>query len=519
MKNEERNEQDFEDFFEETKELPDLIKEDVGGTEEPESPQSPADDAEALDFEDFATTDAAVERGEENDPDDVSLYYPDDEALHIADDAEEAAFQSERHKRIEKNKKKNARLTRSQLTLIIVIVILYTLVIVTASWILFYKPSQPKNEELPFDINPVDAEDPTKPPLETVLIPGTDPDDIEPGVLDDSDSDSKSGDGKKSSTGYTPIDGRYNILVVGIDKQANLADVNMIVNVDTNENTVTVMQIPRDTIVSTGVVSNKVNAQFASYVGQEYRSGSDDTYKSAMSDYARFLEKSLCIKIHNTVMITLEGFRNIVDAVDGVDVYVPGPMYYTDPEQGLYIAIDQGYHHMDGATAEGFVRFRSGYLQADLGRMNAQKIFLTAFYNRVQELIKYFGVSNLTNLASQIIKYTTTDMSVSDMMFFVKAAANIGMENITMLTMPGEAETVTMYYYVMNRAATLQVINDHFNIYDKAIDNSIFDRAPTFCFNDLNYISSIYYASAASAYTSEYDAESINNNNIAIPFK
>ena len=239
-----------------------------------------------------------------------------------------------------------------------------------------------------------------------------------------------------------------------------------------------------------------------------------------MSDYARFLEKSLCIKIHNTVMVSLEGFRDIVDAVDGIDVYVPGPMYYSDPEQGLYIAIDQGYTHMDGATAEGFVRFRSGYVQADLGRANAQKIFLTALYRRVQELIKYFGVSNLTNLATQIMKYVTTDMSVSDMMFFVKSFAEIGMENVTMLTMPGEAENVTMYfYYVMNRAATLREINEHFNIYDKEIDNSIFDRAPTFCFTNLSYISNLYYASADSAYTAEYDAESINQNNIVIPFK
>ena len=514
------DEQIDRDMLGQTKKLPEIVP-------EPKRAEEPQGVDESFDFEDFETTDAAVE-SDGTDEDDVSMYYPGDEA-------EEEPSRIHTSGKEKKSKRSGSRLTGGQIALIVAAVVLYTAIIAIivgfATKLFTHKPET--SSEIPFDTEPVVTDRPTGdvPPLDDPVTPpsGTEQNPDAPGEPVDKtnpgEEPAKTGEGdsagtgtdSQSGSGYTPIDGLYNVLVVGIDQEAHLADVTMLVNVNTKDNSITVMQIPRDTLITTGVTTNKINAQFPSLMNVAYHSGVSNATLSALSDYARMLEKSLCVKIHNAVVVSLEGFRGIVDAVGGVDIYVPGPMYYEDPEQDLYISIKEGYTWMDGATAEGFVRFRSGYVQGDLGRVNAQKIFLTALYSKVLQKVKSLDVASITALANQVIKYTTTDMSVADMVFYVRSFANIGMESVTMLTMPGDMEN-SGNYYVMNRSRTLGVINQHFNIYSKSIENSIFDPKYMFCFTNLQYICDVYFSSAESAYSAEYNADKISQNNIPIPF-
>ncbi|MBR4184805.1 MAG: LCP family protein [Clostridia bacterium] len=469
---------------------------------------------------------------DEEENDDVSIYYPDGDAEHMAeDDEEDTPVVTERDRQRARVKKKNSRLTKSQIILIAVIFILYTAVIVTAAWIIFYKPAQPKDNEIPFDITPVENADPAQAgtnadPASVSAEPGEeasgDPvfletDSIEDQPTGNATTPPKSQSGAKASE-WQVIEGKYNILIVGMDKQANLADVTMIVSVSTYDNSITVMQIPRDTMITTGVATNKINAQYSSYVSNAYHSGDRNSYRTALDNYARLLEKSLCIKIHNAVMVTVEGLVDIVNACGGVDVYVPGRMLYEDPFQDLVIDIAPGWQHLDGYSAMGFVRFRSDYVQADLGRLNAQKIFITALYKKVVELVKSFDVPTLAAVAGRIHDDVYTDMSISDIQFYARCFLNIGMDRVTMMNIPGGMEAGN-WYYVINRAGTLAMINQYFNIYSKEIDNSIFDRNLTFCFNQYQSYCDVYYAPAAYYYNNVFDAASVDENSIYIPFK
>ena len=467
----------------------------------------------------------------EEDIDDVSIYYPDGDAEHMAeDDEEDTPIVTERERQRERIRKKNSRLTKSQIILIAVIFLLYTVVIVTAAWILFYKPAQPKENEIPFDITPVENTDPAQSgtSADPTVIPGDgsggeneDPVFLETSNIEDQPKGNEQNSQKqteKKASEWQVIDGKYNILIVGMDKQANLADVTMIVNVSTYENSITVMHIPRDTMITIGVATNKINAQYSNFVSNAYHSGDRNSYRTALDNYARMLEKSLCIKIHNTVMVTVEGLVDIVDACGGVDVYVPGRMYYEDPYQDLVIDIPAGWQHLDGYSAMGFVRFREDYIQADLGRLNAQKIFISAFYKKVVELVKSFDVATLAAVAGRIHDDVYTDMSISDIQFYARCFLNIGMERLHMFNIPGGMEAGN-WYYVINRAGTLAAINQYFNIYSKKIDDSIFDRNLTFCFNQYQIYCDVYYAPGTYYFNNVYDAASVDENSIYIPFK
>jgi len=286
----------------------------------------------------------------------------------------------------------------------------------------------------------------------------------------------------------------YNILVLGHDRAAMLTDVFMLVNIDNRDNSVTVMQIPRDTWVSNHegpegythyVATNKINAVFSTYFNyHRYNDGLDtsEAYDKALASVTAVLEENLFINIDYSVIMDLDGFQKIVDILGGVEMYVERPMVYQDPEQGLYINIPAGYQTLNGHQAEGFVRYRKGYSTADLGRQNAQKQFMTALLNKAKSTLSLSNVDKLTDIADAIYTYIDTDMSAGDILFFAKSLLKCDLANMNMMTMPGN---LVGQYYVMNRAAVYGVINTSYNLNSTDIPDAAFDNGNLF--NNLSY--------------------------------
>jgi len=150
-----------------------------------------------------------------------------------------------------------------------------------------------------------------------------------------------------------------------------------------------------------------------------------------------------------------------VDAIGGVDVYVQEPMHYEDPLQDLYIHIDAGQQHLNGKDAEGFVRFRAGYVQADIARMDAQKIFMTSFFKK---LLSFSSITKIDEIVKAVYKNLDTDMSLENILAFVRPALSVDMSEITMLNMQGVAYNKGMYY-ALNKAENLKIVNQHFNVF------------------------------------------------------
>ena len=100
-------------------------------------------------------------------------------------------------------------------------------------------------------------------------------------------------------------------------------------------------------------------------------------------------------------------------------------------------------------------------------------------------------------------------------MYFGKNALSVDFSNIKMMTVPGDYAGGS---YVINRAATLQVINDYFNIYNTDISDAIFDKSRVFTNTESNAIHKAYTADKA-AFLYEFTAEEIQDSSIDIPTK
>lgn len=170
--------------------------------------------------------------------------------------------------------------------------------------------------------------------------------------------------------------------------------------------------------------------------------------------------------------VNLDGFVDIVDAIGGVDVYVQNDMNYDDPFQDLHIHIKAGNQHLNGKDAEGFIRFRYGYAGADIARIDAQKIFMTAF---IKKLMSIEGVSKLNDLVKEVNANLNTNVSLSDALYFATNALDLDLTKVVMLTMPGTPAYINnVSYYLVNKTALMENINTYLNKYSEPLDESRF---------------------------------------------
>lgn len=312
------------------------------------------------------------------------------------------------------------------------------------------------------------------------------------------DADSADDGSVSATVERTDAGGSCVFLVAGRDEVSGLTDVLMLVSFDTDAGEVCVLQLPRDTYFNCTQRSYKKLNGASSALG-------------GLRGLADELEAAFGVKIDHTVDMTLETFAQLVDLIGGVPINVPCDMDYEDASQGLYIHLEAGEHRLGGAEAVQFVRFRSGYVRGDIGRIDAQKLFLAALARQVTENISPLRLPAIVGAALGRVK---TDMNVGTALSLARAAMRVELDDIVMLTLPGaDARTGGdrgAWYYVMNRRATGEIMVKYFGVDgEQPLDAERRFTSPAY-----PHFEKIYDADDI-AY-SEHRADGINQNGIGI---
>ncbi len=255
--------------------------------------------------------------------------------------------------------------------------------------------------------------------------------------------------------------GRYSVLVVGTDDAGLNTDTILVASLDSKRNIASVMSIPRDTMSNVTRNVKKINAAYAS--GAKDGMGNIDNLKKEVSYLMGF-------PVDNYVIVDLTAFEELIDALGGVTIDVPRDMNYDDPYQDLHIHIKKGLQTLNGKDAIGFVRFRSDYAQGDLGRIQAQQLFIQALAEQVATPVT---VTKLPQLTDIILDNMRTDLTYGELVWFVKEAVSVDMStDLHMFTLPGVAETVkpegsyqALSYYLPYEDKILELVNQYFNPY------------------------------------------------------
>ena len=193
----------------------------------------------------------------------------------------------------------------------------------------------------------------------------------------------------------------------------------LLLRLDPDDKSMSVLSIPSDSmVVIPGIGLTKISLANS-------RGGSVSA--------ARLVSRSLNnVPIDRYVRITTGAFRELVDILGGVEVFVPQRMSYKDATQQLEIDLDPGWQTLNGDQAQQFARFRDSKV-GDITRVQRQQLLLKALRDR---LTSPAIVPQLPRLTRIMEKYVDTNLSLQEML----ALANFCVaeqDNFQMVLLPG----------------------------------------------------------------------------------
>ncbi len=234
------------------------------------------------------------------------------------------------------------------------------------------------------------------------------------------------------------FDKPFYMLLIGSDARADDAsmgqrsDTNILVYVDPVENIVSMISIPRDTMIEIDGKTEKFNAAYA-YNGPA----------SAITE-----ANELCdVKISHYAEVNFENLIDLIDAVGGVEVDVPERI--NDPDAGD-IVIEEGPQTLDGEAALVFARSRA-YADGDFTRASNQRLLVEALINKVLSL----SPTELPNVVQKAAECVTTDFSSTEI---IDLAMRFQDGNITMYSsmVPSTTAMVGGVSYVLTYQTQLE---------------------------------------------------------------
>lgn len=247
------------------------------------------------------------------------------------------------------------------------------------------------------------------------------------------------------------------ILLAGTDEGSYRTDTMLLLSVNRESGAMSLVSIPRDTLVYCEYSVPKLNSAYGWAGGGE----------AGMEELLTRIEEIIGFRPDGYVVTGLECFEQLVDLMGGVTFDVPVDMHYSDPSQNLFIDLSAGEQKLSGAQAMQLVRFRSGYADADLGRVKVQRDFLSA------ALHQWASVKNVYKLPAAIrllTEHTKTSLSARELAWLAESAFLCGTEKLTMATMPGAPAWIGGgSYYVLDAAEVAALVNDQLNPYQKEV--------------------------------------------------
>lgn len=244
-----------------------------------------------------------------------------------------------------------------------------------------------------------------------------------------------------------------NGLLIGFDRTNGLTDVLMVGHIDPANNEVQIISIPRDLEVyfteeafeeikknnpNNRVLHAKINNIY-SLIGWD---------EAALMDIKAIVEVITDLEMDYMMTINIDGFKDMVDAIGGVEFEVPQDMHYNDPNQDLYIDLKKGLQVLDGDKAEQLVRFRKDYARGDLQRIEVQQDFIAAMVDQVIHKSDFSEISQMLTTGYEMID---TDFGLVVMLDYAHFFFNLELEHVlseeNMITIPSWGEKVEGVWY------------------------------------------------------------------------
>ncbi|MFF9481766.1 LCP family protein [Streptomyces sp. NPDC014733] len=239
-------------------------------------------------------------------------------------------------------------------------------------------------------------------------------------------------------------DGAMNILLLGSDSRAGTggeygrnisgarSDTTMVLHVDKDHRTASVVSIPRDTMVDRPACpkpgGGAAPAAHQVMFNESYQVGGPGcTVKT--------VEALSGVRMDHYLEVDFTGFKKIIDELGGVDITTKQAV------KDIHSKLDlpAGKHTLKGEQALSLVRTRHGVGDgSDLGRIQLQQAFIKALTHRIDDV----GLSNpaklyaLADTATRTVRADSQLASTGKLLGLAQELKGIGPKNMKMVTLP-----------------------------------------------------------------------------------
>ncbi|MFJ4695225.1 LCP family protein [Streptomyces sp. NPDC088766] len=271
------------------------------------------------------------------------------------------------------------------------------------------------------------------------------------------DAKDRAADTKANEAGQTAL----NILLIGSDARDTaenqklggardtfngtpLADVQMLLHVSADRSNMSVVSMPRDTLLDIPKCTDPDT-------GEVYRALTREITNSSLGRggpgcTVATWEKLTDIHIDHFMMIDFAGVVSMADAIGGVPVCVDANVHsHTSTGKGSGLKLAEGTHDIKGEQALQWLRTRYGFEDdTDLARAKAQHMYMNSMVRQLRSEARLTNPNGLRKLAEAATRAITVDDgldSIKKMYDLATELQKVPTERITMTTMPNRYDT------------------------------------------------------------------------------
>ena len=220
-----------------------------------------------------------------------------------------------------------------------------------------------------------------------------------------------------------PLSRTVNILLLGSDRRPYegdwRTDVLMLIALDVEGHQAAAISFPRDMYLDEipGHKPNKINV--VDFLGERDDPGNGSDL------LASILEEKIGVSIHYFLRFEFESFKQVVDALGGVEIAVECRVYEYLLEEDINLYLEPGTHRLAGKIALSYVRARNQ--GGDLERARRQQRMVLAVRD---QLLAENQLPHLPALYAALNNSVQTDIGFVDAIRFARFALNLSEDDI-----------------------------------------------------------------------------------------
>ena len=258
-------------------------------------------------------------------------------------------------------------------------------------------------------------------------------------------------------------DNTATVLLCGTDKDGTRTDTMMLVYLDGNENRVGLLSLPRDTLTITDSGKKaKLNSAY----------GRNGCGEEGMEWTLNYVQDIIGYRPDGYILVDMELVPKIVDLMGGVNVHLDH--HIRVETDGVEVYVPKGDQHLDGEEVLATLRYRYGYANADLGRVQVQRMVITEC---MKQWVNPLKLMKLPAALELIEEESLTDLTAGNFLWIGKTILG-SMDHMTSDTLPGYADMRGgASYFILYPEKVADLINESYNPYTVDIDADDLDIA------------------------------------------